>query len=377
MPALNILDESYSFLADHIAATDDQLVTMTLHAAATHAIRYGVTFPRLLFTSLAPESGKTHAMLINASLCANPSDASGTSYAFQNGLLEASNEPEKPVPTLYLDEVSDVFGQSGTAGSKHPVAEILRKGYKRGATRSASVNRVKTEYSVFTPFMMAGLRTAVPRDIRTRCIVITMEPGRPRRYYDVRESEPYAAALAAALSSTVKSHRRDIERFRGRGLHPKLVNRKLEIWEPLLAVAYALGGQQWLTKAVRAFAAIALDESDAVPLTPRQTVTRDCAAIASQMAPDGSPFITSGQLSDELLRSDDALYSGRTEHSVACLIRDAVDVKSGRLRIDGVPTRAYRRADLIAAWEAIKPPELSEVEVPEDTDDLSDCEDWD
>jgi hypothetical protein len=371
---MTILDDAHDFLADHIAATPEQIDAMTLHDFATHAISYGVTFPRVLFTSNEAESGKTHAMMVNVSLCANPMDTSGTSYAFQSGLMEATNEPEKPTPTLYRDEISDVFGKAGLSGNNNPIAEILRKGYKRGATRSASVNRVKTEYNIFTPFLMTGLRTAVPTDIRTRCIVLTMTPGKPRKYYDVRESEPYARSLNSAIAATVKAHKAELTRFRARGIHPKLVNRKLEIWEPLFAVAYVLGGQAWLNRATRAFAAIALDESDVIPLTPRQIVTRDVAGVA---ALSDERFITSGQLTDELLRSDEPLYDGRTEHSLACLIRDTVDARSGKVTMNGQQVRAYRTADLLAAWEAIKPAELDDVDMPDEIDDLSDCEDWD
>lgn len=370
----NIMDETYTALADHIAASDAQLTAMTGYAFATHAISYGVTFPRMLFTSVTAESGKTHAMLRVADLSATPMDTSGTSYAFQSGLMAATNEPEKDTPTLYRDEISDVFGQSGMSGNNNPIAEILRKGYKRGATRSASVNRVKVEYNIFTPFLMTGLRTAVPTDIRTRCIVISMEPGTPRKYFDVRESEPYFKALQSAISTHVKGKRDEITRFRARGLHPKLTNRKLEVWEPLLAVAYAVGGEQWLTRMVRAFAELSLDERDTPALTPRQMITRD-AASAAQNA--GTPFITAGAIADDMRRTGNALYADRTEHSLVCLIRDNIAAKAGRKTIDGVQQRVYRSADLIAAWDEIKPAELADIDMPEDSDDMADCEDWD
>lgn len=372
---MNIIDECAEFLSDHVAASDEQIDAMTLAAIASHATRYGVTCPRILFTSNEAESGKTHAMNVTVALCSNPMDMSGTSYAFRSGLMEASNTPEAPPVSLFLDEVSDVFGQAGLRGQNSPVAEIMRKGYKKGATLSASVNRVKVEYSIFAPVFMTGLRAAVPRDIRTRCIVIAMKAAKPRRYFDVRETEPYAKSLQHAIAGAVRLHRTEIERFRGRGLHPKLSNRKLEIWEPLIAVAYALGGAPWMNRAIRAFAALALDESEQVPLTPRQIVTRDVANAAAQF--DG-PYVTSGQLTDELSRLDEPLYESRTEHSLACLIRDSVAVKSGRVTVDGQQVRAYRRDDLLTAWEAVRPKEVSgDTDMPEETDDLSDCENWD
>lgn len=347
-----ILDECRDFIARYVHATDEQLDAMTLTAAATHAVRYGVTFPRTLFTSDEPDSGKTLAMTVTLALCANPVDVSGTSYAFQSALMEASNTPEQPTPTLYLDEVSDVFGQSGLSGSRHPVAEILRKGYKHGATRSASVNRVRTEYSIFTPFLMTGLRAAVPRDIRTRCVVFTMSAGVPQAYYDVREAEPYGDALQHALAASVRRNRDAVSTFRARGLHPKLVKRRLEIWEPLLATAYAVGGRPWLARALRAFAALALDESDSVPLTPVQTIAQDCAGVAEQ---SGADFIGGMALVDELRRIDRPLYAGRSDASLACLIRDALPCSSEQRRVDGQPLRGYPSHALTDAWSAVRP----------------------
>jgi hypothetical protein len=372
---LNIIDECAEFLSDHVAAAEEQIDAMTLAAIASHATRYMATVPRILFTSDEPESGKTHAMETTVSLASNPMNLSGTSYAWRSGLMEVSNTPEAPPVTLFLDEVSDVFGPSGLKGQNNPISEVMRKGYKRKATLSQSVNRVKVEYSIFAPVFMTGLRAAVPRDIRTRCIVISMRAGKPRKYFDVRETEPYAESLQHAIAGAVRAHRSEIERFRARGLHPKLTNRKLEIWESLFAVAYALGGNRWLSRALRAFSALALDESEQVPLTPRQIVTRDVAAAAEQL--DG-PYVTSGQLTDELSRLDEKLYDSRTEHSLACLIRDSVAVKSGRVTVNGQQVRAYRRDDLLAAWEAIRPKELTDdADMPEESDDLSDCEDWD
>jgi len=372
-----ILDDVFTFMDDHVAAEREQIITTTLYAAATHAIRQCATFPRLLFTSELESSGKTHYMNVTSSVSANPMDAEGTPYALSSAMLAATNEPEKQVPSLFYDEISDILGKSGQAGSKNPVCKYLRKGYKHGATDSVSINRVQEKYSIFTPFAMTGLRTAVPRDIRSRCLVILCVPGKPRRYWDVRESEPYAAQLQLALRSHVEMHLDTIGAFRARGIHPKLTGRKLEIWEPLFAVAYALGGQRWLTYARDAFAALALSERDVPVLTPSQTVIRDVASAASK---GRTTMVTSDQLADELARLDDKLYVGRTHHSLICLIRDAFKdhCRAQRVTIDGTQVRAYRASDLTEAWELVRPDDdYDDAEVPEETDDLSDLEEVD
>lgn len=370
-----ILDETFEFIDAHVAASRAQLDAMTLYAAATHAINAGVTMGRLLFTSEREESGKTLAMMVTAALCSSPVDTSGSEPDMIAMLLAASNEPEKPTPTPYRDEISEVFGKAGLGGrSGNLVGELARKGYKRGATRGTSVNRVSTRYSIFTPFLMAGLRTAVPRDIRSRCIVICMLPGTPREYFDVREGEKYAGALQETLAATVKAALPEIQAFRGRGIHPKLKNRKLEVWEPLLAVAYVLGGQAWLNRAVSAFCELAIDESDVIPLTPRQQVLSDLASTASRLSagrpgePADRAFLSGLSLSDELRRIDRPIYDGRSQASVSCLIRDTMPVSSEQRRIDGVPVRGYPLSAITQAWEAVRPDEPDDVDVPEEID---------
>ena len=359
---MSTLDEAYDFIAEHVTATEAQLTAMALYAAATHALPACVTFGRILFTSEKEESGKTLAMMVMLALSSNAQDTSGSLPALQSLMAAASNEPEKPAPTLFRDEISDVFGRSGLTGSNNPIAEYLRKGYKRGATRMWSVNRVDESYSIFTPFAMTGLRTAIPRDVRSRSIVITMTPATPRKYFNVRESEPYAAALGNALGSEVKAHYGEVAAFRGRGLHPKLINRKLEVWEPLLAVAYALGGRAWLTRAVAAFADLALDESDQTVLSPRQTVLQDLANAASAI---GDDFVGGMRLVDELRRRDSSIYAGKSDSGLACLIRDTMPVPSDRRTMsDGSKVRGYCTADIVAAWREVMPENLADDAEP-------------
>lgn len=362
-----VLDDAYDFMDGYLVANDAQKVAMVLYAAATHVMREHATFGRMLFTSEREESGKTMAMMVTASLSSNPLDAEGTQYALQSALAAVANEPEKPVPTLYLDEVSDVFGKSGLNSAKGKIATIARKGYKRGATDAWSVNRVNEKFSIFLPFLMAGLGTAVPRDIRSRSIVIRMEPGKPRRYFDVREAEPYAEQLQAALASQVRNHAREIGQFRALGLHPRMVNRKLEVWEPLAAVAYTVGGQRWLNRCLAAFSELALGQSEAVILTPAQQVLKDVAFIAAQhRALTGEAFVGGLVLADELGRMSSPLYEGRTAASLACLIRDSVPLDSEQRTTPSGRVRGYPVQSLLEAWDSVRPVVPDDAELAEE-----------
>jgi|GEM_PF-6502781 len=368
----HVLDETAEFVAKHVSCTQPQADAMTLYATATHALRAFPAFGRMLFTSETEASGKTVALMVTSALSAGPLDASGTSYALQSALAAASNAPEQPAPTLYLDEISEIFGRSGLAASRNPVAEILRKGYKQGATRSWSVNRTSEQYSIYTPFIMAGLRNAVPRDIRTRCIPVLMHAGTPAAYFDTREAEPEARALAACLAQAATSRITYIAAFRARGIHPKLRDRHLEVWEPLFAVAYILGGQEWLNRCLAAFRELALTESDVIVLTPRQQVIKDLAAVTAacdrkHLMEDGTEFVGGLVLIDELRRIDNPLYTSRSDASLGQLISDALPMNTiQRTVASGKRIRGYYAEGIASAWEQIRPDDPEDAEIPEE-----------
>jgi hypothetical protein len=283
---------------------------------------------------------------------------------------------------LYFDEISGVYGRSGLNRGNVLVDKILKRGYKAGATLQWSVNRAAQVFSIFTPFLMTGLQVAVPRDVRGRCIPISLSQGTPRKYFDAREAEPDARELGRALGQAVRTCAPDIGAFRARGLHPALKNRKLEIWEPLCAVAYILGGQRWLNRCISAFKDLALAESDAIALTPRQQAIKDVAEIAAGSPrvitlPDGTGFVGGLVIVDELRRLPNPRYRGRSEAGLALLVSDALPMNTVQLRVDGERIRGYYTDDIAAAWDKIRPDEPEDVEIPEEGNpfDVTDDED--
>ena len=371
-PERSPLDEAYSFIRDYLDITEAQAVAITLIAAHTHGLALGafVTTCRLLFTSPVPESGKTEGMKVAAMLSSNPQDASGTQYALRAELAAATNDPGSPRPTLFYDEISGVFGQSGLGGGNNPLANNLRKGYKTGATDSWSVGRVSQKINIFGAFYMTGLRTAVPADIRSRCVVINMMPGRPSLYFDVRTGESGASMLAAGLADYVKRHAAELSAFRARGIHPKLTNRRREVWEPLFAVA-SLGGQVWLNRCLGAFLELALNEADVAVLTPEQTVLRDALAVLNgglaELSDRGQ--VLTCDLRDELRRTGTELYATMTDTMLSRTIRAAVGCEPDTdVVVGGRRARGYSADAIIAAAEVRLPAEAQNVEVPEETD---------
>jgi hypothetical protein len=382
-----MLSESARYLGSYIAATPAQIDTLTLVAAVTHVTdpQTLVSVPRVLFTAKEPEAGKTHSAKTTLSLCYNPMDTTGTWYGVQSGIAEQAQQGRQ-CPTFFRDEISGVFGDNGLGRSAPQLADIIRQGYLSDATCAWSVNRQRVEFSTFSVFLMTGLRSAVPSDVRTRCIVINMAPGEPPQYYDLRDARDRAKKLAMALGRSVRGNRDFIREFRVRTIgHPKLVKRRGEVWEPLFAVAAAADAQsgtgEWKTRALAAFLEVALDENDQMTLSPDQEIIRDVAAAAELIELRtwrGEPFAGGKALREALRELDDDAYGRLSDDVLGCRMRDALTdehgdpLRSVQVRFGNRLVRGYLVKDLLGAWDAIRPGDASEFELAEEPDPFAD-----
>lgn len=360
------LDETRKFIASYVATEDEALDVLALWAASTYAMSELVTHPHLLLTSDKPGSGKTTALMIIKDLSSKGYDPTGTLPSLKSKLAEANGDI-----TIVWDEVSDMFGKSGLNSNNNYFATTLRKSYKRGAMDSRSVNRVAEPFSIFVPFAMTGNGLAAPKDIRERCVHIRMVKRTPREYYDVRESEPRARALGKALGYFVTQNRETIAAFRARGLHPKLVNRDLEVWEPLLAVAYACGGAAWLKRALAAFQVFALSESDKPILTPEQIILRDmvrAADILVKAAPEAIQSVYGADVRDEMRRFDEPLYEGMSDKGLAMAMGDALGSKPEVITRKGRQGRGYNVETIKLVWAARRPDSLEDIDLEVEDD---------
>lgn len=370
-----ILNEIRDYYADYVVADREEITASILFAGVTWAQQVLYTIPRFLYTSEESgeeETGKTTAMNVTAALSASPEDATGSYAALRSALAEVSNTPENPLRTWTYDAIdATVFGESGmNKGSNATLVKLLERGYKRGATDSISVRGSKKKIPLFFPVIMTGKGVSLPRDIRSRTIVVRMTPGKPRKYFTAREAEPEARKLAAALGREVSKHLAQIGDFRGLGLHPRLDARKLEVWEPLFAVADALGGQEWLNLCRDAFEKLALN-SGALALSPRQEILRDIDGLLDSMAfelPNGRIFAEGRALADELIRRDNPDYRSRTLLGMAAAIAKAMPTAPKQVRIGQDRVNGYYADDIRKAWADVRPPELENIGAAEEED---------
>lgn len=369
--AERLMDEIDDFFQTYLVCEPEQRWAMILHGAATWAIQWCATFPRVLFGSAEEESGKTLAMDMSVSLCTWSIDAAGTTFDVTSALADAHLEPERGTPTVYRDEIAEVFPGGGQSRGNNAVGDILRRGYKYGRTRGRSRGGSSQRYNIFTPFLMTAVGAGVlPRDIRSRCIVIMMKQGTPRRYFDVRDAESQAYKLGRSLGQEIQKHKDFILRFRAADLQiPRLAGRKAEVWEPLFAVALALDGYEpgvWFKRCLAAFRSLALAQLEGKELTPRQEMLKLLAETAPDVATDR--FVPGRELAARLFKMDQ--FKGRSEAGISKLIAEAMPVLTSQYVLPSTKerVRGYWLEDILQAWNDAMPLEQEDEEF-EDEDD--------
>jgi hypothetical protein len=328
-------------------------------------------------------TGKTTALNVCAALSANPEEANGSYASLRSALMAVANTPENPLHTWVFDAIDNALGEDGQGtGGNQTLIQLLEKGYKKGAHDSISVRGTKKEIPLFYPVFMTGKGVSLRRDIRTRTVVVRMDTAKPARYFSVREGEPEARELGEAIGREVKLHLQEIEDFRGLGIHPRLVARKLEVWEGIFATAQALGGQRWLNKCRDCFEALALD-SGQTALSPKQRTLRDAVfaldLIKVRIIPNGKhvgeEFAGGLALADEISRMD-----GWEEKSALAAARAVADhmspVSPYQQRFGKEVLSGYLAEDIRKAWAAVRPEDAEDVLIPEEVNpfDVTECE---
>lgn len=235
---------------------------VTLFTAHTHLMNRFDSTPRLSFQSPEPGSGKTRALEVLAKLVHDPVETMNTTTAFLARRIDQSDPP----PTVLFDEIDTLFGVRARDAQAEELRGILNSGHRRGAKYSRAAQRgqeVKLEdFQTFAPIAMAGLGE-IPDTIRTRAVVVPM-----RRRAGGESVEPYrerqnGAELTATRSRLAAWARTASTRIGNPWpIMPEgITDRPADVWEPLIAVADAAGGD-WPERAREAALAIVKESHD-------------------------------------------------------------------------------------------------------------------
>jgi hypothetical protein len=218
-------------------------VAVTLWAAHTHLIACFDSTPRLSIQSPDAGSGKTRLLEVLAKLVHDSVETMNTTTAFLARRIDSSTPP----PTVLFDEVDTVFGVRARDSASEELRGILNSGHRRGAKYSRAATRGKEvvleDFETFAPVAMAGLGE-LPDTIRTRSVIVPMrrrsrdeivEPYRERQNgAELEATRDLLAAWARTAASSIGNPWPEMPYG--------ITDRPADVWEPLLAVADAAGG---------------------------------------------------------------------------------------------------------------------------------------
>lgn len=221
-----------------------------LWCAHTHLLEQFDSTPRLVFTSADPGSGKSRALELTELFAFNATHSVGGSTAWMVRTSSASPG------TMLIDEYDTIFALGRNSNNEFMRA-ILNAGHRRGPTvgRVDKLPSGAMQPASFDPFgavALAGLGS-LPATIRDRSIIVRMRPPGPGERpspWRSRDHGAEAAAIFDELAGWAASVAEQIADARP-ALPPGIVDRKADVWEPLIAVADAAGGD-WPAAARRA-----------------------------------------------------------------------------------------------------------------------------
>jgi len=252
-----VLGEIHDYLMDFVVyPSSHAALAHTLWIAHTHLMDIWDSTPRIAFLSPEPASGKSRCLEVTELLVPRPIAAVNATPAYLFRKVSAKEGP----PTILFDEIDTIFGPK--AKENEELRGMLNAGHRRGAMAGRCVLRGKEvlteELPAYCAVAMAGLGN-LPDTILTRAAVIRMR----RRSQDERikpfrrrTEEAEGNRLRDRLESWTASVRQRLT-----GVWPEMpdgiADRDADVWEPLLAVADAAGGQWPKLSRVAAVALVA------------------------------------------------------------------------------------------------------------------------
>ena len=349
-PLAEILDAVHAFLGRFlIYPSKEAHDAHVLWIAHTHVMEAWESTPRIAFLSPEPASGKTRALEVAELLVPNPVEAINVSPAYLFRKVGSEDGP----PTVLFDEIDTIFGPK--AKENEEIRGLLNAGHRKGAVAGRCVLRGKIveteEISAYCAVALAGLGW-LPDTILSRSIVVRMRrraphesviPFRRRVYAD--EGHKLRDRLTAWAAGAVD----DMTMARPE-MPAGIEDRNADVWEALLAIADAAGGD-WPERARVAAVALVAAAAEREPSLGIKLLAdlRDIFGSAEQM--------TTVAILDRLHALpespwDDLKGKSLNHRGLAFRLRE-YGVKSKNLSIGGEygpRPKGYTRADLHDAW---------------------------
>src|SRR5215469_10752349 len=259
-----MIQSVFDFLGRFVSYPSEHAqVAHVLWCVHTHLMDRWESTPRLAFLSPEKESGKTRCLEITELMVPRPMMAVNMSPS----ALFRSVGNEDGLPTILFDEIDTVFGPK--AKENEEIRGLLNAGHRRGAVAGRCVvhgKKVETEeISAFCAVALAGLGW-LPDTILSRSVIIRMRrrgPGEKVMAYRRRVHAPFGQTLRECLAAWAADEVETMAEARPE-MPSGIEDRHADVWEPLLAIADAVGGD-WPVRARGAALALVGAARDAEP----------------------------------------------------------------------------------------------------------------
>jgi hypothetical protein len=336
-------------------------VAHVLWIAHTHLMDAWESTPRIAFLSPEPGSGKTRALEISELLVPRPVEAVNVTpaYLFRK-VADAAGRP-----TILFDEIDTMF--SPKAQDNEEIRGLLNAGHRWGAVAGRCVVRGKVveteEIPAYCAVALAGLGD-LPDTILTRSVIVRMRRRSPNEYvesYRRRVHAPEGLAIRAKLEEWAAS----VAGIIGEAwpdMPYGVEDRDADVWEPLLAVADAAGGDWPSSARVSCVSLVSASRGSAPSLGIR--LLADLRKVFGT-----AELMSTKTILDMLCGMSESLWSdikGKplNDTGLARRLRD-YGVQSKQVRIGEWTGKGYAREDLFDAWVRYLSPSPLEGETPE------------
>ncbi|MFE8007798.1 DUF3631 domain-containing protein [Streptomyces sp. NPDC057418] len=335
-------------------------VAVALWDAHAHLLDAFDSTPRLAFLSPEPGSGKSRALEVVETLVPRPMLAVNARAA---ALFRSVSDPAGR-PTILFDEIDTVFGPK--AGDNEELRGFLNAGHRRSGVTYRCIgdggNQTVVEFPSYTAVAVAGLGY-LPDTITTRSVIIRM-----RRRARNEKAEPFRARLHEVEGHTLRDRLaqwadqvRDDISGRWPEMPEGVTDRPADVWEPLLSVADAAGGdwpERARTACMELVNAARADDKGSLGIRLLTDLRDHVMAGIDRM-----PTVA---ILDRLCALDEAPWadmSGRPLDSRGLskmlgeyMTEDNTPVKARNIKSAGAVLKGYYAADLHDAWQRYCPP---------------------
>src|SRR5262249_35840635 len=333
----------YGFLGRFVAYPSSHAqVAHTLWCVHTHHMDFWDSTPRIAFLSAEPSSGKSRALEVTSLLVPRPMQAVNMS----SSALFRSMGSENGLPTILFDEIDTVFGPK--AKENEDIRGLLNAGHRRGQKAYRSVMRgtsVEVEaIEAFSAVALAGIGW-LPDTLLARSVIVRM-----RRRHAGELVEPFRLRLHENQGHGV----RDLVEQWAQGaeiewpdhLPNEIQDRDADVWEALIAIADAVGGE-WPKLARDAAVTLVTEAKEREPSLGVRLLA-DLRVIFGDAEAMSSKFILDALHKLEEAPWGDLKGKPLNERGLANRLRQ-YGVKSKTVRL-GTPIKGYTRDDLHDAW---------------------------